>query len=569
MVWKETCKFGIHTGRTLRKPWEPVSSGDRGFLTKTVANTNINFTDKDINRYLKKFHVQDGLDDEEVAKESRNHRRWGFRFGQGFSDDSVLYAIGKRKRWLLPAILTEEIFEDYDSENDYKAVLVERLSVNSSLYSPSPRLRRGDCKAVVDGEELRKPKRRKFAHVGDLRKETNKTEIVYEVNHTEPSSIWPNFIQHNNKWRESRPGKAQCKAKGKKNKRRTWGGYKKFELKRQECDNLQRKTFDCNVDKDKREEKWSEIHEKSSKLHDRNLNFDIESYITKSPTVTSNRRKNVKKHMKITSNKNERISKVNPASSHAINLHGKGSVIYVDPATPQHGYNDNSNTADFDSDSAGFSAPLTVERIVSRKAVSLTVDVDSERLNSQKMHEQFGDAYQEGSSLPRRFSICPTNELSKFVFTCQPHADQVGFATEKVTVTVVSNELPSKQSKDCKEFLCNGFGISLQESVTEEKSRNYEINTADHNLGSKTRVAVMSFDLLCDINKWSYKVSSPSLAVANDLLSNHGNTQANGTMTCEDNSTIIPDAVLCEICCSELYHDPSDGKFSLLFIISN
>ena len=82
MVWKETCKFGIHTGRTLRKPWkplEPVSSGDRGFLTKTVANTNINFTDKDISRYLKKFHVQDGLDDEEVANINRRSRAFQWK----------------------------------------------------------------------------------------------------------------------------------------------------------------------------------------------------------------------------------------------------------------------------------------------------------------------------------------------------------------------------------------------------------------------------------------------------------------------------------------------------------
>ena len=109
--------------------------------------------------------------------------------------------------------------------------------------------------------------------------------------------------------------------------------------------------------------------------------------------------------------------------------------------------------------------------------------------------------------------------------------------------------------------MCNCFGISLQASVTGEKSRSYEINTADHNSGSKTRVALMSFELLCDINKWSYKVSSPSLAVANNLLSNHGNIQTSDAMTSEDNSAIIPDAVLCEICCSKFYHDPSNGKF--------
>ena len=103
--------------------------------------------------------------------------------------------------------------------------------------------------------------------------------------------------------------------------------------------------------------------------------------------------------------------------------------------------------------------------------------------------------------------------------------------------------------------MCNCFGISLQASVTGEKSRSYEINTADHNSGSKTRVALMSFDLLCDINKWSYKVSSPSSAVANNLLSNHRNIQASDAMTSEDNSAIILD-------------DPSDGKFFVfLFLI--
>ena len=101
----------------------------------------------------------------------------------------MLYAIGKRKRWLLPSILTEEIFEDYDSENDYKAVLVKSLSatVNSDVYGHSPRLRRGDCKA-------RWWTVKSFGNGNDessrtSAEETKKTEIVYEVNRTEPSSI--------------------------------------------------------------------------------------------------------------------------------------------------------------------------------------------------------------------------------------------------------------------------------------------------------------------------------------------------------------------------------------------
>ena len=94
---------------------------------------------------------------------------------------------------------------------------MERLSVNSSLFGPSPRLRHGDCKA--QWWTVRSFGNRNGESSRTSAKETKKTEIVYEVNHTEPSSIWPSFIQHNDKWREIRPGKAQCKAKGKKNKR--------------------------------------------------------------------------------------------------------------------------------------------------------------------------------------------------------------------------------------------------------------------------------------------------------------------------------------------------------------
>ena len=64
-----------------------------------------------------------------------------------------------------------------------------------------------------------------------------------------------------------------------KQKEKRTRGYKKFELKRQECDYGQRKTFDCNVDKDMRVVKWSERNEQSPKLHEHNLNFDIKSYI--------------------------------------------------------------------------------------------------------------------------------------------------------------------------------------------------------------------------------------------------------------------------------------------------
>ena len=79
---------------------------------------------------LKKFQVQDGFNDEDVVEQSRNHQKWGLGFYAHRDFDSVLYSIGKQTRWLVPAILREKNSEDYEGENDYKVVLVERVSVN-------------------------------------------------------------------------------------------------------------------------------------------------------------------------------------------------------------------------------------------------------------------------------------------------------------------------------------------------------------------------------------------------------------------------------------------------------
>ena len=83
-----------------------------------------------------------------------------------------------------------------------------------------------------DGADFRKPKRRKFSHV-----ETNKTEIVYEVNYTESVTSWPSYLEHKSA-RFSEPDflKALCKKKGKRNKKRMWGEYRKCELDKQACE---------------------------------------------------------------------------------------------------------------------------------------------------------------------------------------------------------------------------------------------------------------------------------------------------------------------------------------------
>ena len=579
MVWKETGKFGVHTGRTLRKSAEQsCSRRDRGFLIKTVTNPDVNFTDDDIRRCLKKFQIQDGLNVENVVKESREsrHRRLWNVGGRAIHDNSLLYSLGKRKRWLMSTVLREQIPADYDSENDYNVVLVERESLNSSSwYCGSPRLKRGDCNEVVYGENVRKPKRRKFAHVGDLWSSSDKTEIFYEVNHTETFPSWPSFLQYD--WRESRDqNKARCKQKGTKNKRRMWGEFSKNELGKTRCESRHERTFDQDMKPTTEEEEEMFLsvdnleHCSGSKLeHDfvqRSVEyFDIGNYIWEALTATLARSgvKNKKKHGKRTP------PTVNPASSQIVQRHGKGSAVHIDSVDNLHnGYHDNTV---FGTPSSGVNALLTADGVTYCKAVSINVDIASEKLDPCALQAQFGEMYKESDSVPRRFSInCPTDQSTKFVITCWPnHAlTIVDNRTERVAVTVISDSVHSKKSHECKEFLRDFFNISEQESqIGEEPPCNTLLDQSQciSNDNRPCRVAVMPFDLLCDINRWSYEASLPSLALPDDLKSDVpcSKTTANG----ESSVPSLPETVACEICCCEFYLDSFDGKNEISIII--
>lgn len=570
MVWKGSGKFGIHTGRTLRKTAGKACSSrrDRGFLIKTVTNPDLNFTDEDIKRCLKKFQVQDGLNDEDVVKESHHNRHWRFG-GGGFHDDTVLYSLGKRKRWLVPAVLREQIPEDYDSENDYKVVLVERVSINdSSWYCRSPRLKRGDCSAVLDGEDVRKPKRRKFAHVGDLRNDSDKTEIFYEVNQTECGTSWPSYLQHD--WRESRDqNKARCKKKGKKNKRRLWGEFRKYDLDRTACEFQQNGMLDHHQQAANGEEKELTLsaddfeHCSSSMLDEndfRSVNFDIGNYIFKAlaTTPSSCGRNNATKHVKMCAHDEGKLTTVNPASSQLVHRHGKGSAVHNDFVdSPHDHYHDNTV---FDTPSASATAPATAEGVIHYEAVSVDVDIKSEKLESCALQAQFGEMYKESSSVPRRFSICPTNQSTKFVFTCQPDdAYNADKGTDRVVVTVVGDAVPSRKFQDCKEFLNTFFGVFEEGSRIEEEPL-CSTTMLDHSQisdgNSPCRTAVMTFDLLYDVNRWSYKASMPSLSLPDDLTSSCIEAVTDG----EAKVPVIPDTIVCEICYCEFYPGTSDGK---------
>ena len=573
MVWKGTGKFGVHTGRTLRKSADQsFNRRDRGFLIKTVTNPDINFTDEDIRRCLKKFQIQDGLNVENVVRESREsrHRHLWHVGGFAIQDNSLLYSLGKRKRWLVPAVLREQIPADYDSENGYNVVLVKRESLNnSSWYCRSPRLKRGDCNEVVDGENVRKPKRRKFAHVGDLRRSSDKTEIFYEVNHTETTTSWPSFLQYD--WRESRDqNKARCKQKGTKNKRRMWGEFNKNELGKTCCESRQERTFDQDVKTTIEEEEEMVLvvdnfeQCSGSMLDEHNFvqrsiqYFDIGNYIWEALTATPARSgvKNKKKHGERTP------STVNLASSQIAQRHGKGSAVHIDSVdSPHNGYHDSTV---FETPSSGVNAPATADGVTYFKAVSVNVDIESEKLDPCALQAQFGEMYKESDSVPRRFSInYPADQTTKFVITCRPNdaLKVVDNRTERVAVTVISDSVPSKKYHDCKEFLRDFFSVSEQGSQIEDEppcstllDKSQVISDGNH----RCRVAVMPFDLLCGINRWSYEASLPSLALPDGLKSNVPCSKA--TANGESNVPSLPETVVCEICCCEFYLDSFDGK---------
>lgn len=567
MVWKESGKFGVNTGRTLRRSagtGKALKRGDCGFLIKTVKNQDINFTDEHIRSCLKKFQIEDGLDEDSVVKESRNDRQWHFGRG-GYQDDKVLYSLGKRKRWLMSTVLREKIPEEYDSENDCKVVLVERVSSESSWYCSSARLRRGDCSAVLEGEDVRKPKRRKFAHVGDLRpksKDSNKTEIVYEVNQTECSSCWPSYLE--NDWRECRDqNKARCKQKGVKNKRRLWGEFGKYELDRTSCEFLQERLLEHDLEiaseKEKHLVQSSDNFEHRSTLEKRD--FDIGNYICEVLAATPSN--NGHKNRKMRAHKETKVTTVNPASSQLVHRHGKGSAVHIDSVDIFDHFHDNP-VIDVAA-TASPSVPVTAESLPQCRSVSVDVDIKRDKLDPRALEAQFGEMYKEGDSIPRRFSVCPGDQSSKFVFTCQPNGtNNVDNRTERVTVTIVSDALPSQKSCHSKEFLNNFFGVFEQERKIIEESPpsgvtlEYSPSSNDNQLN---RIAVMPFDLLCDVNRWSYEASSPSLALPDVLTSNTLCSATEPAVADEESKVaIIPETIVCEVCCCEFYYDTCDGK---------
>ena len=557
MVWRENGKYGSCTGRTLRRGElrsKPLLK-DRGFLVKTVIKEDINFTDTEIRNVLVKFPLQDGLNDDEVVKESRENRFEQFGHRRGHFAVNMLYSLGKRKRWLIPEILKDETNQS-GAEMDYNVVLVERVSSTNDRWQCSQRLKHGDCYSVCAGNEIRKPRRRKFAHVGDLRRSSsNKTEIVYEVNHTERAPSWPTYLQYDwREWRDHR--KARDKEKGKKNKRRSWGCYSRREIQRTAGQNLHKGSLFFGMrEKDKVKQNYSNLilcDEDSSS----SISFNLGKYI--SDVLVSSSGNKVKKPRV-----NEQVfSGLNPASSELVKFYGKGSAIYMDPVDCD--CQDSSKS--FDHSAPTLDVPVMSYWADKEEIVSVDVAVKRERLDPRTLHDHFGEKHKESLGLPRRFSISAEDLATQFVFTCSS-LNLTGGCSEEVVeanVMVVSDALPSEKWLAMKEFLNSTF---KRFSLDYKHDVQSPVNTTRTDCGEGAicqvppRKGIMPFNLLYKINQWDSRAVSRNTALAE--LMPIIDSCYNQHMSDKENSSTgqrTPETILCGICCNEIRQGNFKGK---------
>ena len=204
MGWNETGKFGIHSGKTLRR-YPTRKNGD----SKSQSRNEF--------AVVKELRCGKKVKNVDTAK-------LGLEFEDGglpLEKHSLVYSLNKHKRWLLPEMLKENVNEMFHEENDNEKTdlgkkkktkkpkkggkekadsklhvsVVERhcsTSGKSWWYRP-------DCVGVTSNAPLnplepeRKPKK-KYAHVGDLKSKVDdeEMEIYYEFLAPHPKKVWLN-----------------------------------------------------------------------------------------------------------------------------------------------------------------------------------------------------------------------------------------------------------------------------------------------------------------------------------------------------------------------------------------
>ena len=268
MGWNDMGKFGIHSGKTVRRyptrKYTGFQGNGKGHLPKRESEFAVvkelryagapNFVPKAVD-----FPVDDG--------------------GLPLDRNSLIYSLNKRKRWLLPEMVKEKVSElfydensdeilDSDKKNNIKRPKNERkqntdsklrvnvverhISIETTRFQP-------DCTGVTSSVPCAKskPERKAFkkhSYVGDLKPKVgaDEVEVYYEFLSPFPKAAWPSNRQyHANFLRDSRDEvvglKSKKKGKGHRNKWYLHGGQSDELLEEYDLQSLDDYDYDVST----------------------------------------------------------------------------------------------------------------------------------------------------------------------------------------------------------------------------------------------------------------------------------------------------------------------------------
>ena len=444
-------EYSASNGRTSRSSHNyhhaPISEG---LVAKVVLNTDA-LSGLERQKFTEEFTFEDGLSDSaDLFKKDRNGnaRQWARNHA------SVFHSLGKRGRWSLPELLKLDAHES--CEESGRVTVVERL-----IHHDRSVQNRADCIAVTDSKakvKVRTP-RRKYSRFQDLKENSEEPELCYEFSYPYPTESWPNCAETSwsskswsRYWDLSNPKKAKCKNKGVRNKGERWGVYSSRDLKSFVKDDFPEFPPYCKRKKAKVEKvqvvkpKAFRNLKKTRETHQPRDSFELGAYLEnllaeESPTTA-------------------KLS-VNKMAESPVKRFGKKSVIYVDaPAS-----------ASEPEETSPCTPPVVFEP---EPNLSTDINIINCDLEPCQLNQDWSEAYTEGSSSPRKFSIDITPILQSCYGDMNGQACHLLFKERKKVCSGVGQTLTSvnlittslEDSETPFEKIASDFCDRLQEKAT-------------------------------------------------------------------------------------------------------
>ncbi|XP_070559648.1 uncharacterized protein [Ptychodera flava] len=438
MVRKSCAKYGFCTGRTLKSDhlssYYQRSHSTQCLITKTIGNnSHLVLTKNEKNEIQDKF--QEYFDDGGISAITESTHRWFHHSNQ------IKYSLNKRKRWELPGILKENILDsECHQDLDFRVILCEyEVAGTYNGNAGGKRQRHASCTGVWNSKSdkpEKKPKQ-KYAHVEDFlndprpsrRQRERQPELgdnnsassaIADITYTVENALSPlqypvyrenDFKYSGGKWFQ----KSKSKEKSEKvaNFGHWHGGYQVKDLKR-----MQQSDYAAEMDYHGYTYSYDDIDELSD--DDNGERDECRSYERPEfPSIGDVFHEAMQKYLHSDGHQGHRCgnqrNKVRQSASGAtsapVKMHGKGMAIF-DPTiatenTPSEVETNPSSVHEQLDTTAGTS--LSEERAANKPAVLLRIDPVS--LESTELEASFGDSYQEGHSLPKRFSIDITSAV--------------------------------------------------------------------------------------------------------------------------------------------------------------